>query len=81
MDMAQVFVHSPGKFVIRNAADVTDIVDAGIDHSDPVAQRQARRKTLLVMAIAPELALEAECELAATLGLSGRSSLLRSLEL
>jgi len=65
--MAQLFVRSPGKavladvgappapkppVVIRSAADVSDIVDAGIDHSDPVAQRRARRKTLLVMTIA-----------------------------
>src|ERR1700752_252457 len=38
--------------LIRSAADVSAIVDAGIDYSDPVAQRQARRKTLLVMVIA-----------------------------
>lgn len=38
--------------LIRNADDVCAIVDAGIDHSDPVAQRQARRKTLIVMFIA-----------------------------
>src|ERR1700738_2274975 len=65
--MAQLFVRSPGEALraavgappapkppvfIRGAADVSDIVDAGIDHSDPVARRQARRKTLLVMAIA-----------------------------
>jgi MFS family permease len=66
--MAQLLVRSPEKRVvaevgappapppapvlIRSAADVTSIVDAGIDHSDPVAQRQARRKTLLVMIIA-----------------------------
>jgi MFS family permease len=42
----------PGPVVIRSAADVSDIVDASIDHSDPVARRQARRKTLLVMVIA-----------------------------
>jgi MFS transporter, putative metabolite transport protein len=38
--------------LIRSVDDVSAIVDAGIDHSDPVAQRQARRKTLLLMVIA-----------------------------
>jgi MFS transporter, putative metabolite transport protein len=38
--------------LIRSADDVSAIVDGGIDHSDPVAQRQARRKTLLLMVIA-----------------------------
>jgi MFS transporter, putative metabolite transport protein len=38
--------------IIRSASDVSGIVDAGIDHSDPIAQRRARRKTLLVMVIA-----------------------------
>lgn len=37
---------------IRSADDVSAIIEAAIDHSDPVAQRQARRKTLLVMVIA-----------------------------
>ena len=67
MDIAQPLVRSPGKLavtdvgapptdkppvVIRSADDVSRIVDAAIDHSDPVARRQAQRKTLLVMVIA-----------------------------
>jgi MFS family permease len=43
---------APAPVLIRSAADVSDIVDAGIDHSDPIAKRAARRKTLLVMVIA-----------------------------
>jgi putative MFS transporter len=43
---------APGPVLIRSAADVSDIVDAGIDHADPIAKRAARRKTLLVMVIA-----------------------------
>jgi MFS family permease len=43
---------APAPVLIRSAADVSAIVDAGIDHSDPIAKRAARRKTLLVMVIA-----------------------------